>query len=239
MRKKLHKYLRLEWVAALLLVVNFFVTYNFDLEFFRLVRLISLCTLVIYYLYKKHVKSIFLLLAFLFFISRDVGYQFFEEIWGAELYMASATIGYLLLFFDRIPYLKNGIKWSTVLLTFVLVVATGSILLLLGDLAEANLETQFELILFYSYGVSLILLVLAACYYNHRLNSMRSLLFIFTVFGFVVSDIAACLAYFNEMNNFYYLDRSLFIVSMALLANFGMNVEGAELEQADFLVLKE
>ena len=238
MKQPLHKRLRLEWVTTFLLVVNFLVTYYFKLEAFRLARLISLCILVVYYLSRKHVKSIFLILAFIFFIGRDISYQFFEGYWGAEVYMASAMLGYLLLFIDRVPYLKDGINWSTLILTLIMIAATGTILSKLGEIAAANLDTTLELFLFYGYGVTLILLVLSAYYYNHILNSTRSLLFILMVFGFIVSDIAACLAYFSKMQTLYYVDRIFFILSMALLANFGMNVEGARLEDADFMALK-
>ncbi|HBO29195.1 MAG TPA: hypothetical protein DD462_05315, partial [Leeuwenhoekiella sp.] len=123
-------------------------------------------------------------------------------------------------------------------LALILIAATLTILVTLGELARPNLNSHAELIFFYGYGIALIFLILAAFYYNHVLNSTRSLLYTFMVFGFMMSDIAACLAYYNKVTSLYYVDRGFFILSMAMLTHFGLNLHGAKRERKDLKMLR-
>ncbi|MFI8378619.1 hypothetical protein [Leeuwenhoekiella sp. NPDC079379] len=234
------KYFKLEIITVILLIVNLAVTHFLELDSFRLVRLFSLSILIGFYLYRRHVKSVWLIYAFLFFLIRDVAYQFFEVFWGAETYMTFATLGYFFLVLDRLPFFR-GSKFSlfALVIGMLLVAANGAILFELGIIVSGHVDNNLELILFYLYGVSLITLILTAYYYNHRLNSMRSLLFLMMVFCFVASDIASCLAYYVDLQILYYLDRTMFIVSMALMVNFGLNIKGAATEEVDFISLQE
>ena len=236
----IRKYLKLEVITVVLLIVNLAVTHFLELDTFRLVRLFSLSILIGFYLYRRHVKSVWVIYAFLFFLIRDIAYQFFEVSWGAETYMTFATLGYFLLVLDRVPFFR-GTRFSlfAVIFGLLLVVANGTILFELGNIVSNHVNNNLELLLFYLYGVSLITLILSAYYYNHRLNSMRSLLFLMMVFCFVASDIASCLAYYIDLQGLYYLDRTMFILSMALLVNFGLNIKGAAREEVDFISLQE
>jgi len=238
LRPSPQRVVKLEWLTVILLIVNFFATYSFDLETFRLTRMISLAVLVLYFLFHKRVKGLLLVIAFAFFMSREVGYQFFESLWGTEWYMASAMLGYLFLFLDRLPFIKYGFSIWIIVLALILIAATLTILVTLGELARPNLNSHAELIFFYGYGIALIFLILAAFYYNHVLNSTRSLLYTFMVFGFMMSDIAACLAYYNKVTSLYYVDRGFFILSMAMLTHFGLNLHGAKRERKDLKMLR-
>ena len=56
------------------------------------------------------------------------------------------------------------------------------------------------------------------------------MLYIYLVFAFIFADVAALLAYYFGVPEFYYLDRLLVITGVLLLVNYGSNYKSAKEE---------
>ena len=65
---------------GLLIVINLTVIALTDLETSRLTRLISIGIFFAYYLIKKELLNLWTVITFLFFIGRDIFFQFYEEL---------------------------------------------------------------------------------------------------------------------------------------------------------------
>lgn len=214
-------------------VVNLGVIAFMDLESSRLTRLVTLVLLFCYYLFKKEKINLWTVVAFIFFISRDVFFQFYEEAWGYKTYLILGTLCYLTIVLERLPKISEiNFKPGVVLVTLLLVAANTYTLYVIMNMSMVTytFHDGLEPILLYVYGAAMMILGVQAIAYNNKYNSNRSLLYIFFAFGFIFSDIAALFAYYFEFGSFYFLDRFFFLGAMALFMNYGLNYESVKEE---------
>ena len=218
---------------GLLIVINLTIIALTDLETSRLTRLISIGTFFAYYLIKKELLNLWTVIAFLFFIGRDIFFQFYEEPWGYKSYLILGTLCYLTIVFERLPKISQiNFKPGVVLITLILVAANTYTLYVIMNMSMVTytFHDGVEPILLYVYGAAMMVLGVQAIAYNNKYNSNRSLLYIFFAFGFIFSDIAALFAYYFEFEIFYFFDRFFFLGAMAMLVQYGLNYESVKEE---------
>ena len=105
-------------------IINLGVIAFMDLESSRLTRLVTIVLLFCYYLFKKEKINLWTVVAFVFFISRDVFFQFYEEAWGYKTYLILGTLCYLTIVLERLPKISEiNFKPGVVLVTLFLVAA--------------------------------------------------------------------------------------------------------------------
>ena len=221
-------------------VVNLIPIYFYDLHVMRIVRFGTTLLFLISFFCSVNDRNIWVTWALLFLVFRDFAHIFFEKSLGVELYLSFGAISYILFSVERIPFIRlSGFKKSSLL--FVILLTSGNILILytLSDFVKGQMQDLFELPFFYLLGASLIVLVSSAFYYNFVLNSNRSLYFALMVFGFIFSDVCACLAYYNWNYELWYVDRFFYVVSMGCLISFAIDSKGLDREQEDMKILQD
>ncbi|RXG13959.1 hypothetical protein DSM03_10170 [Leeuwenhoekiella aestuarii] len=227
-------------LVFLVLLVNLISVYFYDLHVMRIVRFGSTFSFILVYFYLVKNQNLWVTLALFLLVCRDFAHIFFESDWGTELYLFFAGLSYTLFCVERIPFVRlSGFKKSSLL--FAALLTSGNILILyiLSGFVEGQMQDLLELPLFYFLGSSLIVLVSCAFYYNFVLNSNRSLYFALMVFGFILADISACLAYYNEFDELWYVDRFFYALSLGFLMSFTIDTEGLRTEQEDIKILKD
>mgnify|MGYP001244845481 CR=1 FL=1 len=237
---RLSTYSRIIILVILVLGINLFSVYQFDLQTMRAVRSVSTLVFLIVYFLLTTCRNRWVTGALVVLTLRDFMHLFFERSWGVELYLALGTLTYILLIIERVPFMKvSGFKKSSFSLAALFSLGNIVILYVLSGFVENQMQGALELPLFYCLGGSLIVLVSSAFYYNFTLNSNRSLLFALMVTGFIIADICACLAYFNDYEGLWYADRLFYAFSLGCLICFAIDSEGARREQEDIDILKD
>jgi len=237
---RLSKYSGIIILVILILGINLYSVYRFDLQPMRVVRSVSTLIFLIVYFLLTTCRNRWVTWALVILTLRDFIHLFFERSWGAELFLALSTITYILFIIERIPFLRvSGFKKSSFSLAALFSLGNIVILYVLSGFVEHQMLDVLELPLFYCLGGSLIILVSSAYYYNFTLNSNRSLLFALMVTGFIIADICACLAYFSDYESLWYVDRLFYALSLGCLICFAIDSEGASREQEDIDILKD
>ena len=115
-------------------------------------------------------------------------------------------------------------------ITTALIAANTYTLYSIMDMLSYEFNDALEVGLFYFFGAVMMVMAVVAIGYNNKFNSNRSLLYIYLVFAFIFADVAALLAYYFGVPEFYYLDRLLVITGVLLLVNYGSNYKSAKEE---------
>jgi len=178
----------------------------------------------VFYLFSSSKRNKFILAALIFFVLKDIFIQQYEEQSGYLLYLFFGIMAYATIIIERLPRLKK-IKFhgSVVLISMLLIAANTYTLSIIMDMIGHVFEDLWQVVAFYLYGAFMILLAVTAVAYNNQYNSNRSLLFIFMVFAFVISDIVSLFAYYFGIEFCFYLDRISYLLGFALLVNYGLN----------------
>jgi len=237
---RLNKYSGILILVLVVLGINLFSVYRFDLQIMRMVRSVSTLVFLLVYFLLTNKRDRWITWGLILLTLRDFVHLFFERTWGAELYLILSTLSYILFIIERLPFLKaSGFKKSSFLIAGLLSLGNITILYMLSGFVENQMQDTLELPLFYCLGGSLILLVSSAYYYNFTLNSNRSLRFALMVTGFIIADVSACLAYYNDYEGLWYADRFFYAFSLGCLICFAIDSEGALREQEDIEMLKD
>jgi len=207
-------------ITLIILVINSYVIYAYDLEASRWARIISTTAFLLILLqYKTYTNR--LLFAFLFLLISDVGLFFYENPMvnaGTFLMRISA---YSLLVLVVVPELKklktNLFQKLTFLVVFTLNLAM--LYMLVGMVPAGHVYPGLN-ILFYAYGISMIMMVIAAISYSNRYSDKTSFYFTAATLCLVFSDITSFIAYYLEFHEFYFPDRFFYILGIAGLVKF-------------------
>ncbi|MFD2825379.1 hypothetical protein ACFSYG_02760 [Leeuwenhoekiella polynyae] len=220
-------------LIVLAAIVNLSIVAFMDLESSRFARFITILLFLVYFLVKKKVINFWTLSVLLFFTVRDVFFQFYEEPWGYKLYLIIGILCYTTIVLERMPKISEiNIKPSVIVVTLLLVAANTYTLYIIMNMSMVmhTFHDNLEPLLLYGYGAAMMVLGVQAIAYNNKYNSNRSLLYTFFAFGFIFSDIAALFAYYFNFELFYFFDRFFFLVSLAMLVNYGLNFESVKEE---------
>ena len=217
----MNKKLILTIVSVILLVINLFVIYKYDVAESRIIRLASTALLFLVFLAFKGFKNKTVLAAFIFFLISDIFIQKYEDPLYNKLTFITTIIGYSILALHILPKLSFK-KTNKLLITiFAIVVLINTYMLYeLIHMVEFKPIDKTQEFLFYIYGVAMITMGLFGGNYNFRYNSSQSTFCMFFVFAFILSDISAVMAYYLNVTVFYHPDRFFYILGLALMTAY-------------------
>lgn len=206
-----------------MLIINLSVIYFYDVESSRIIRLVSTILFFLFFILNKGYNKSLLLIAFALFLVSDISMLRYEELIYNRLTFITTILAYSFIaihIFPKIKLLKNN-KWVFIIFSLVLIVNT----LMLNELihmVEFKLIDKIHEILFYVYGVAMIVMGLFAANYNFRYNSTQSTLCMYFVLGFILSDIFAVMAYYLNFEVFYFPDRIFYILGISVLVSYSV-----------------
>ncbi|WGK63737.1 hypothetical protein [Croceiramulus getboli] len=232
-------YSGLKILASCLIITNLAVVYFFGLDEIRLAVLTTTLVVFLYYVTFTPVKSRWIMAFFALFLLKDIAMFFYEYVLGYKLAILFGILSYLVLLRSIWGRVKSyGNNPLNILLTVVLVALNMYTLYVLMNQISYQFSDLSQVILFYTYGAIMMALGIAAVVYNNKFNSNRSLLFMFVAFGFIFADVASLLAYYFELDPFYYFDRSFVIVGLTVAVAFGNRQEALD-EMDQYLQMEE
>jgi hypothetical protein len=217
----MNKKLILTIVTVLLIGINLFVIHNYDVSESRIARLLTTSILFIIFLAFKGFKNKTVLAAFIFFLISDIFIQKYEEPLYNKLTFITTIIGYIVLALHILPKLSFTKTNKFLIFIFAIVVLINTYMLYeLIHMVEFKLIDKTQEFLFYIYGMAMITMGLFGGNYNFRFNSSQSTFCMFFVFSLILSDICAVMAYYLNVNIFYYPDRFFYILGLALMTAY-------------------
>ncbi|MEH6659401.1 hypothetical protein [Leeuwenhoekiella marinoflava] len=197
----------------------------------RGVRLASSLVLVLYYIFLLPKYSRLLILILVSFIIRDCAALVYETPLGVYSYFSFGLIAYLILTFKQFSNLKQyRFEYPSVLSIVLFAIASFFILYNLETAVEPYFENTSTPFFFYVLGTSVIIVLFMAVYYYYRLGSLRALIFCFSVFAFMLSDVLSNFAYYADLFYLFLFVRFFYLAGLILLINYGVSHELREKE---------
>ena len=207
-------------ITTILLLINFYVIYAYGLEISRWARLISTFVLLLMLLW-QNTYSRRMLGVFIFLLISDLGLFYYEEPLANSGTFLMRISAYLLLVFVVVPELKKlqTNLFQKLIFVTVFVLNLAMLYMLVGMVPAGHIYPGLN-ILFYTYGISMITMVIAAISYSNRYSDRISFFFTAATLCLVFSDITSFIAYYLEFEEFYYPDRFFYILGIAGLVKF-------------------
>lgn len=220
-------------IGAILLVTNFYVIYELELLESRWLRIIGTSVLFFIFLIKANRQEPFLIIGFLLLLVSDFLLLKYEIPWVKKLTFVLVIAAYLSLIKHIRPYVRNleANLFQKGLFVGVLGMNIVMLYLLIG-MADSKWDDSWHTFLFYLYGMAMILMVILGFSYSNRYSNKSSFYFLLAVLGFVVADISGFLAYYLNVEEFYYPDRIFYIIGLLCLVKFSRMDKNKEMMQS-------
>ncbi|MCP9198387.1 hypothetical protein MKO06_00595 [Gramella sp. GC03-9] len=206
--------------GIILVLLNFMIILQMDLEYSRWARLISTtCILSMLLFYGNRDRSLFT--AFSLFILADILLFYYEyDLFNAMTFLTriSAYVMLIILVAPELKKLQVNLFQKIIFLT-VFGLNFG-MLILLVDMVPAAFRYKGMDFLFYLYGLSMMGMVIAAISYSNRYSSRKSFYFTLATLCLVFSDISSFIAYYLDFQQFYFADRFFYILAIMGLVKF-------------------
>lgn len=207
-------------ITAIILLANFYIIFAYDLEISRWARLVS-TSVFMFLLLLQRTYSKRLLGVFFFLLISDIGLFYYENPLANAGTFLMRIVAYLLLVFvvgSELKKLQASI-FQKVLFVVVFTLNLAMLYLLVGMVPVEYAYPGLNL-LFYTYGISMISMVIAAISYSNRYSDKTSFFFTAATLCLVFSDISSFIAYYLEFEEFYFPDRFFYILGIAGLVKF-------------------
>ena len=183
------RYLKLTILAVILLIVNMLVIHYLEIDKSRVLRVISILSLFVFFLYYKTHSEKLVLFALLLFMVRDKMILDYESSLLKTISFILTIAGYISILLLTIKKLKISKSTPLIILLVIILIALNVFnVYYLSDIIRAGLDTQLQYILFFVQGGILILLGFAAFMYNERFQGKTPLIYLYMVLCFVLSD---------------------------------------------------
>ena len=206
--------------TAILLGANLYIIFAYDLELSRWARLISTSVFFFLLVWRRSFSKR-MLFAFLLLMVSDLGLFYYEYPPVNAITFLMRISAYILLVLVVAPELK-GLKtnlFQKILFAIVFVLNLAMLYMLVGMVPEQYLYPGLNN-LFYAYGISMIMMVIAAISYSNRYSDKTSFYFTAATLCLVFSDITSFIAYYLKFYEFYFPDRFFYILGIAGLVKF-------------------
>lgn len=194
-------------------------------------RIVTSISFFIIYLFSSSPREKFFFMAFILLIVADLLRLGFElPVYKKFLFICMILV-YVFLNIHISRYIKN-VKANNLQKVILVVALTINIVMLfmVVEMAEYKLGDIVQSSLFFLYGVALISLMVFAFAFNHHYSNEVTFFFICAVLSFVFGDISGFIAYFVEVDEFYYPDRLFYLLALAGLVKFA-SLEKTELQR--------
>ena len=198
--------------TLILIVINLWVLINLDEMLSRWVRFASMLSLFLLFISPWYFNKRGLLVFTLLLISDGLLINFEKPIFNALIFIVRASIflAFIGLVSNRLKQLHTNLFQKIV---FTIAVGLNVFLLyILVDIVPASPSYTFFDILFYFYGISVIISVSAAVSFNNRYTNRASIFFLGTVLSLAFSDLAYFIAF-----NLNFPESSIAVIIFNLL----------------------
>lgn len=216
-------------LVLVLMAVNTWVIFLPELLYYRLMRLISTLAFLLFLSFQKgYSKKLLLVLSFL--LSSDILFIYYDQ----PVFQAFTFILRICAYLFIIYLIREEIKnLKTSLFQKIIFLGALSLNLVMLSALQEMIPQAFETwildALFYIYGFSIILMMIAAVSFSNRFANKASFYFMIAVLSFTFSDITSFIAYYLGFSEFYFADRLFYIVGLAGLIIFSWQEAGAGL----------
>ena len=236
------KYIKLTIMAVMLLVLNIFVVQYFEIDKSRILRVISVLSLLFFFLYYKTYSEKLILVALTLFTIRDIMILDYENSLFKTIFFILTIMAYSSILLITIKKLK--ISKSTpiiILLVSVLILLNVFNVYYLSDIIKSGLDNKLQFTLFFIQGAVLIVLGFAAFMYNEHFQGKTPLIYLYMVLCFVLSDCFGLGAYFYKAQLAYFPERIFYLLAIVFLVNFAINTktqkeEGIPLTEKEYIL---
>ena len=213
-------------LCALLCVINVYIINSYGIYESRVIRLISLIILFFTFLLSKGRTNKNILLFFLLYVIADFLLLKYEIPIINKLNTFFTLGAYFTLIFGVFNKLnfKNLNKLSIFIFLVIVILNVYSIYEIL-KFVDYDMHDKFQELLLYLYGIVIIILGIVAANYNFSNNLTRSMLFMYAVFSFLLSDISGFLAYYLNLDIFFYPDRVFYLIGLSILVYYSIYTE--------------
>jgi hypothetical protein len=217
-------------IGAILLISNLYIIHEFGLLESRWLRILGTSILFSIFLIGAKRKEPFLLIGFILLLVSDFLLLKYEIPWVKKLTFTLVILAYMSLIKHIRPYVRNLEANLLQKGLFVGVLGINIVMLyLLIDMAGSAWDDSWHIFLFYLYGMSMIVMVIFGFSYSNRYSDKSSFYFLWAVLGFVISDISSFMAYYLNVEEFYYPDRIFYIIGLLCLVKFSQTDKNKEM----------
>lgn len=205
-------------IIFLLILGNFYIIGNFELEERRWSRLISCGVLGCYIFYCVGLKRNLLTGAFLLFFLSSLLSLINEVLVIRKINLFVIIVAYLLLILHVLPLVKK-LKTDLVqkVIFVVILIINFSLLFILADMQGGTIKDYTQMSLLLVRGLSIIALMILAFSYSNRYSNTYSFYFLLAVLSLVLSDFCAFITYYLGVSEFLYPDRFFYLLGLGIL----------------------
>lgn len=233
--KQLNPLLVGTWI--ILLSVNLFVIFQYDLAERRWLRVISSGIFLLIFFTQVKNTGRYLKMAFLLLFLADLLVLGFEYSGFSTIFMIFMIAAYACLFLYVRPFIKDlKVNYFQNPLPVAIVLINIILLFFLKDMAGEKLDGYFYSFIFLLYGLTIIFLLFIAFSLNNRYSNQASFFFICAILGFMFCEISAFIAYYLDIPEFYLSHRFFYLAGLACLVNFaGLEKEAGMMKKMELL----
>lgn len=207
-------------LVLVLLVMNTWAILAPALLYYRLLRLVSTLTFLLFLSFQKeHSKKLQGVLSLL--LCSDILFIFYDHPVFQAFTFILRIFTYLLVIYlirEEIRGLKTNLFQKIIF--FGALSLNLFMLSALQDMIPQAFDSWILDVLFYIYGFSIIFMVIAAVSYSNRFANKASFYFMMAVLSFTFSDITSFIAYYLGFSEFYFADRLFYVAGLAGLIVF-------------------
>ncbi|MDX1463732.1 MAG: hypothetical protein R3359_11795 [Marinirhabdus sp.] len=229
--KLLGKTISLIPITLFLVVCNLLVIQFFDIQASRWARLTSFIILfVLFGIQKKHIHPL-LVTVLIFLFLRDIAVLFYEK----PLLKTLAFVGSIGAYVTSIFFVMGRLNFSELtakVWLFILAMVGINIfnVYYLSDVIIPSLDNSIQLVLFFTQSAVILFLALFAYLYFEYFEGKHPMQYLFFAFAFIMADLCGLVAYFFGVEPAYFLERTFYILGLALLINFARNYRSEKLQ---------
>lgn len=209
--------LAIKILIALLLVINLLSVYLFSVFNFRIVRVVSVAVILLYFFTYKFKDYLVLSFVFLLLCADALDIYYGKPV--VPQYYAVVKISAYLLVLQRIFKKINFLKVSVRDALIVSLIAVLNILIGVRSLYKISkdVESNFELALLFTYGFVMVLVGVMVANYYFRYTSKRAFYFTAFVYLIIFADISGYVANYFDIYFFNYLERIYYFLGFVYM----------------------
>lgn len=208
-------------LTVLLIAINIYVLYNYELTEIRWTRILStFLLLTLIFVFSGFRKDLLMAAYGLYLLSSFL--SLYNEIpIVRKINLGVVIIIYMCLFLHVLPFLRKIKTDLFQKVIFGLIITVNIIMFfILGDLDSKRVQDISHLALLVLRGISMIALMVMAFSLANRYTNEYSFYFVLAALALVLSDIFAFITFYLGEEIFVYADRSFYIIGLASLARY-------------------
>ncbi len=227
-----HKSFQLFILGFLLVLINVFIIFNYDIDISRLARVSTTFFLFLFFLFYKKYWQGFIFIALILFTVRDIMMINYEESFYKTSVFFFTIVAYIALISYSLKKMQLS-RFTPLLVVYTLLMVALNVfnVFYLSDVIQEGLDNTLQLALFYVQGGILLFLGIVGYMYYDRFFGKMPLYYLYFVLCFIFSDLSGLAAYFFHIDFAYFVERTFYILGLLLLVNFNFNANAEHTEK--------